>query len=181
MKKVEDRAAQPFKIGTVDDGAALPLARDQSGVGQDGKVSGHGVLRDADRAGQVSGGNTIGLPFNQQAERLEACRLRKGGKRRYRLIFIHISRVMDIKAMSSRNCTAPTGDGRSCREPDSAEDDLNETNLNGNFYRYLLGLESNRQAIIVENMDPPSDVELGKRFIHFSGMADEGRFGLFPL
>jgi hypothetical protein len=28
---------------------------------------------------------------------------------------------------------------------------------------------------------PPSDVELGNRVIHFSGIADEGRFGLFPL
>ncbi len=68
----------------------------------------------------------------------------------------------------------------SYREPDSADDDLSETNLNGNFYRYLLGLGSDRQAIIVENMDPPSDVELGDRVIHFSGMVDEGRFGLFP-
>lgn len=68
----------------------------------------------------------------------------------------------------------------SYREPDGAEDDLSETNLNGNFYRYLLGLKSDRQAIIVENMDPPSDVELGDRVIHFSGMVDEGRFGLFP-
>ncbi|MDR6192458.1 hypothetical protein QE372_004792 [Agrobacterium pusense] len=67
------------------------------------------------------------------------------------------------------------------REPDSAKDDLSDTNLNGNFYRYLLGLDRDRQAIIVENMDPPSDVELGNRVIHFSGMADEGRFGLFPL
>ncbi|MBN7809267.1 AAA family ATPase [Agrobacterium rosae] len=68
----------------------------------------------------------------------------------------------------------------SYREPDGADDDLSDTNLNGNFYRYLLSLEDDRQAIIVENMDPPSDVELGDRVIHFSGMVDEGRFGLFP-
>lgn len=68
----------------------------------------------------------------------------------------------------------------SYREPEGADDDLSDTNLNGNFYRYLLGLEDDRQAIIVENMDPPSDVELGDRVIHFSGMVDEGRFGLFP-
>jgi hypothetical protein len=68
----------------------------------------------------------------------------------------------------------------SYREPDGAEDDLSDTNLNGNFYRYLLGLQTDRQAIIVENTDPPSDVELGDRVIHFSGMIDEGRFGLFP-
>ncbi|MFK4260031.1 hypothetical protein [Agrobacterium tumefaciens] len=68
----------------------------------------------------------------------------------------------------------------SYREPDGADDDLSETNLNGNFYRYLLSLQSDRQAIIVENMDPPSDVELGDRVIHFSGMVDEDRFGLFP-
>ena len=69
----------------------------------------------------------------------------------------------------------------SYREPDSAEDDLSDTNLNGNFYRYRLGLERDRQAIIVENMDLPSDVELGNRVVHFSGMADEGRFSLLPL
>lgn len=68
----------------------------------------------------------------------------------------------------------------SYREPEGADDDLSDTNLNGNFYRYLLGLEDDRQAIIVENMDLPSDVELGDRVIHFSGMVDEGRFGLFP-
>lgn len=68
----------------------------------------------------------------------------------------------------------------SYREPDGADDDLSDTKLNENFYRYLLGLKSDRQAIIVENMDPPADVELGDRVIHFSGMVDEGRFGLFP-
>lgn len=40
------------------------------------------------------------------------------------------------------------------REPDSAEDYLSDTNLNGNFCRYLLGIDRDRQAIIVENMDP---------------------------
>ena len=69
----------------------------------------------------------------------------------------------------------------SYKEPESAEDDLSATNLNGNFYRYLLQLKSDRQVIVVENTDPPSDVELGDRVEHFSGMESEGRFGLFPL
>ena len=69
----------------------------------------------------------------------------------------------------------------SYKEPESADDDLSATNLNGNFYRYLLQLKSDRQVIIIENTDPPSDVELGDRVEHFSGMEGEGRFGLFPL
>jgi hypothetical protein len=68
----------------------------------------------------------------------------------------------------------------SYREPESAEDDLSGTNLNGNFYRQLLQIKSDRQVIIVENTDPPSDVELGDRVEHFSGLEGEGRFGLFP-
>jgi hypothetical protein len=69
----------------------------------------------------------------------------------------------------------------SYKEPESADDDLSATNLNGNFYRYLLQLKSDRQVIVVENTDPPSDVELGDRVEHFSGMEGEGRFGLFPV
>ena len=68
----------------------------------------------------------------------------------------------------------------SYKEPESADDDLSETNLNGNFYRYLLQLKSDRQVIVVENTDPPSDVELGDRVEHFSGMDGDERFGLFP-
>lgn len=69
----------------------------------------------------------------------------------------------------------------SYKEPESADDDLSATNLNANFYRHLLQLKSDRQVIVVENTDPPSDVELGNRVEHFSGMEGEGRFGLFPL
>jgi hypothetical protein len=41
--------------------------------------------------------------------------------------------------------------------------------------------KNNRQVIVVENTDPPSDVELGDRVEHFSGIEGEGRFGLFPV
>lgn len=67
----------------------------------------------------------------------------------------------------------------SYKEPEGPEDDLSPTDLNGNFYRFLLQLDAGRQIIIVENTDPPSDVELGKRVEHFSGMEGEDRFGLF--
>lgn len=67
----------------------------------------------------------------------------------------------------------------SYKEPDGPEDDLSKTNLNGNFYRSLLQMKKNMQVIIVENTDPPSDVELGNRVEHFSGMEIEERFGLF--
>lgn len=69
----------------------------------------------------------------------------------------------------------------SYKEPEGPEDDLSGTNLNGNFYRYLLQINQSRQVIIVENTDPPSDVELGDRVEHFSGIHGEGRFGLFPV
>lgn len=69
----------------------------------------------------------------------------------------------------------------SYKEPEGPEDDLSRTDLNGNFYRFLLQLKESRQVIIVENTDPPSDVELGNRVEHFSGMEDEGRFGLFQV
>ena len=68
----------------------------------------------------------------------------------------------------------------SYKEPESAEDDLTGTNLNHNFYRYLLQIKHDRQVIVVENTDPPSDVELGDRAEHFSGLEGVGRFGLFP-
>lgn len=68
----------------------------------------------------------------------------------------------------------------SYKEPESAEDDLSGTNLNSNFYRYLLQIKKDRQVIVIENTDPPSDVELGDRVEHFSGLENEGRFGLFP-
>lgn len=67
----------------------------------------------------------------------------------------------------------------SYKEPEGPEDDLSSTNLNGNFYRYLLQIKQSRQVIIIENTDPPSDVELGKYVEHFSCMIGEGRFGLF--
>lgn len=69
----------------------------------------------------------------------------------------------------------------SYKEPESAEDDLRGTNLNSNFYSYLLNLDVKSQVIIIENTDPPSDIELGSRVEHFSGLLNEGRFGLFPV
>ncbi|MDF9304873.1 hypothetical protein P5P81_21240 [Tritonibacter mobilis] len=69
----------------------------------------------------------------------------------------------------------------SYKEPEGPEDDLSRTDLNGNFYRFLLQLKGDRQVIIIENTDPPSDVELGNRVEHFSGMKAEGRFGLFEV
>lgn len=68
----------------------------------------------------------------------------------------------------------------SYKEPEGSEDDLRDTNLNSKFYQHLLTLSGNKQVIIIENTDPPSDVELGSRVEHFSGWEDEGRFGLFP-
>ncbi|MBY6153940.1 AAA family ATPase [Vannielia litorea] len=69
----------------------------------------------------------------------------------------------------------------SYKEPEGAEDDLRDTDLNSNFYQYLLTLDAQKQVIVIENTDPPSDVELGSRVEHFSGLENEGRYGLFPV
>lgn len=43
----------------------------------------------------------------------------------------------------------------SYKEPEGPEDDLSKTDLNRNFYRFLLQMKKNRQVIIVENTAPP--------------------------
>ncbi len=61
----------------------------------------HGVLRHADQAGELAGGNAIGFMRHQQAEGLQPGRLGQGGKRRDRRFLIHISRIVDMIEESS--------------------------------------------------------------------------------
>lgn len=68
----------------------------------------------------------------------------------------------------------------SYREPEGAADDLRGTDLNDHFYGYLEGLREGRQIIVVENTDPPPDIENSVQSMKFTGMPGVGRTGFFP-
>jgi hypothetical protein len=68
----------------------------------------------------------------------------------------------------------------SYREPDSQDDDLRGSDLNTCFYEFLEKAKSDRQFIIVENTDPPSNVQMSSHATKFTGNSAIGRFGLFP-
>ncbi|MGE0677195.1 hypothetical protein [Pseudolabrys sp.] len=68
------------------------------------------------------------------------------------------------------------------RAPDNAEDDLSGTDLKDQFYAYLMRLGSERQVIIVENVDPTPAVAALPQTNRFTGNRTIGRFGFFePL
>lgn len=68
----------------------------------------------------------------------------------------------------------------SYREPENADDDLSGTDLNNAFYSYLSRLPTDRQVIIVENTDPPANVQSSPQSVKFTGLKGTGRFGYFP-
>jgi hypothetical protein len=68
----------------------------------------------------------------------------------------------------------------SYREPDSQDDDLRGTDLDTCFYEHLEKANPDRQFIIVENTDPPLDVQGSSHATKFTGSETIGRFGLFP-
>lgn len=68
----------------------------------------------------------------------------------------------------------------SYREPENAEDDLRGSDLNAKFYHYLMALPKNRQVIIIENTDPPVDIQKSDQVQRFTKLAAVGRAGLFP-
>jgi hypothetical protein len=65
------------------------------------------------------------------------------------------------------------------RAPDSAEDDLSGTDLKQRFYNYLMKLGTDRQVIIVENVDPTPEVSATPQTLRFTGNLNTGRHGLF--
>ena len=67
----------------------------------------------------------------------------------------------------------------SYKEPDGDDDDLRHTDLKQRFYHYLQGIDDDQQVIIIENTDPPADVQALPQAIKFTGNPDEGRAGLF--
>jgi hypothetical protein len=68
----------------------------------------------------------------------------------------------------------------SYREPEGEADDLRGTDLNARFFDFLANLPDDRQVIIIENTDPPADVQALPQTTKFAGKPGAGRGGFFP-
>ncbi|HEX2552743.1 MAG TPA: AAA family ATPase [Microvirga sp.] len=66
------------------------------------------------------------------------------------------------------------------REPEGDDVDLLGTDLNAQFYSYLSKLPGDRQVIVVENRDPPSEITARPNVVMFSKNPHSGRYGFFP-
>jgi predicted nucleic acid-binding Zn-ribbon protein len=66
------------------------------------------------------------------------------------------------------------------RAPEGTEDDLSGTDLNEKFYGYLEALPVDRQAIIIENIDPPKLIADRPQVVMFNNNPHSGRQGFFP-
>ena len=69
----------------------------------------------------------------------------------------------------------------SYREPDGQADDLSHTDVNSHFYDYLAAMKPDRQVIIIENTDPPANIQASAQAMKFTGNPAVPRCGLFPL
>ena len=59
------------------------------------------------------------------------------------------------------------------------EAEIKRTSLATHFYNHLASLEGLGQIIIIENSDPPSDLDKPANIEIFTGRRDSVRFGLF--
>jgi len=66
------------------------------------------------------------------------------------------------------------------RAPEGTEDELSGTDLKEKFYSYLAALPDDRQAIIIENVDPPATIAERPQVTMFSNNPHSGRQGFFP-
>jgi hypothetical protein len=66
------------------------------------------------------------------------------------------------------------------REPEGTEDDLRGTDVRDRFYEYLAEC-TDRQVVIIENIDPPVNVAQLPTSTMFSKNPHQGRYGFFPL
>lgn len=66
------------------------------------------------------------------------------------------------------------------REPEGTEDDLRGTDVQDKLYEYL-GRLTDRQVIIIENVDPPPTIAHLPNSIFFSKNPHQGRYGFFPI
>ncbi|MGN6308607.1 MAG: hypothetical protein ACTHNN_03515 [Xanthobacteraceae bacterium] len=69
----------------------------------------------------------------------------------------------------------------SYREPEGDGDDLSGTDLNSHFYAFLANLPDDRQVLVIENTDPPADVQLSVQTVEFTKIEGVGRYGFFPI
>jgi len=69
----------------------------------------------------------------------------------------------------------------SYREPDSQADDLSGTDVNSHFYSYLAALKADRQIVIIENTDPPANIQASAQATRFTGNPAVYRTGLFSV
>jgi hypothetical protein len=69
----------------------------------------------------------------------------------------------------------------SYREPEGDGDDLSDTDLNSHFFEFLAKLQDDRQVLVVENIDPPPDVQTSPQTIKFTKIEGVGRYGFFPV
>jgi hypothetical protein len=67
------------------------------------------------------------------------------------------------------------------REPEGDDVDLLGTDLNAQFYQYLTRLPDDRQVIVIENKDPPTEITARPNVTMFSKNPHSGRYGFFPL
>ena len=65
------------------------------------------------------------------------------------------------------------------RKPDEGEQNFSP-DVKTNFYRQLALSSKNRQVIVLENDDPPKDLDDTVNVIHFT-RSDHGRYGFIPL
>jgi hypothetical protein len=68
----------------------------------------------------------------------------------------------------------------SYKAPDGSDDDLSSTDLKDQFYAHLSGLKEDRQVLIIENTDPPANVQALPQATKFTGIPGSGRAGYFP-
>lgn len=69
----------------------------------------------------------------------------------------------------------------SYREPEGDSDDLSGTDLNSHFFNFLADLPGDRQVLIVENTDPPADIQTSIQTTKFTKIEGDGRYGFFPV
>lgn len=69
----------------------------------------------------------------------------------------------------------------SYREPEGDGDDLSGTDLNSHFYEFLAHLPDDRQVLVVENTDPPADIQSSVQTVEFTKIEGVGRYGFFAI
>lgn len=67
------------------------------------------------------------------------------------------------------------------KKSDVEKDDVIPIDLAMDFYRYLASEKEVIQSVIIENVDPPEELNNSINHIKFSGSNDIGRYGFFPL